>query len=99
MRLFLRPLLFAAAITAGSALSGCRSEADPAPLPGAISGVVTAQDEVGGPESAAGITVEFMTYDYPEYPQLHGAFEARLSILDLLFMVGSEAPRYMVQPS
>lgn len=49
--------------------------------------------------AAAGITVEFMTYDYPEYFQLHGAFEAKLSILDLLFMVGSEAPRYMVQPS
>jgi hypothetical protein len=45
--------------------------------------------------AAAGITIEYMTYDYPEYPQLHGAFEPRVSILDLLFMVGPEAGRFI----
>ncbi|RFP66110.1 carboxypeptidase regulatory-like domain-containing protein [Hymenobacter lapidiphilus] len=58
MRPFLRLLLFAAAATAGNILSGCGSEADPAPdLPGTFSGVVTALDETGRSESAAGITV------------------------------------------
>ena len=45
--------------------------------------------------AAAGIDVEFMQYDYPEYPQLHTAFEPQVSILDLLMMVGPEAPRYV----
>ena len=38
----------------------------------------------------AGIVVEWMTYsDYPEYRQLWGSFEHRVSILDLLFNVGA----------
>jgi hypothetical protein len=49
--------------------------------------------------AAAGITVEYMKYNYPDYPQLHGDFEPRVSILDLLFMVGADAPRYMDQNS
>lgn len=32
---------------------------------------------------------------YPEYPQLWGAFEHGVSILDLLFNCGTDAPRYM----
>ena len=43
----------------------------------------------------AGITLEWMKYDYPEYPQLYGPFDAHLSILDLLFMTGPEAHRYI----
>lgn len=43
----------------------------------------------------AGITLEYMTYDYPEYPQMHGTFDAQLSILDLLLMVGPRAPDYI----
>lgn len=42
-----------------------------------------------------GITLEWMKYDYPEYPQLYGPFDGHLSILDLLFMTGPEAPRYI----
>ena len=42
----------------------------------------------------AGITLEYMDYDYPEYPQLHPPFDPQLSLLDLLFMVGPEASRY-----
>jgi hypothetical protein len=44
----------------------------------------------------AGIAVEWMSYQgYTEYPQLHGAFEPAVSVLDLLFDVGADAPRYM----
>lgn len=43
----------------------------------------------------AGITLEYMNYNYPEYPQLHGPFEGAVSILDLLFNVGPDAPKYI----
>ena len=39
----------------------------------------------------AGITLEFMSYEYQPYPQLHGAFEGAVSVLDLLFNCGSES--------
>jgi len=45
--------------------------------------------------AAAGITLEFMTYDYPEYPQLYPPFDPRVSILDLLFMTGPDASRFI----
>jgi hypothetical protein len=44
---------------------------------------------------SAGITLEYMDYNYPEYPQLHPPFDPNLSILDLLFMTGPEAMRYI----
>jgi hypothetical protein len=43
----------------------------------------------------AGITIEFMKYDYPEYPQRFPPFISQVSILDLLFMAGDEAPGYI----
>jgi hypothetical protein len=43
----------------------------------------------------AGITLEYMEYEYPEYPQLYPPFDGRVSILDLLFMVGDEACNYI----
>lgn len=45
--------------------------------------------------AAAGVTLEYLSYNYPEYPQLHGAFESQLSVLDLLFNTGPEAPQYI----
>ena len=46
--------------------------------------------------TAAGITPEWMSYEgYPEYPQLHGGFEHAVSVLDLLFNTGPDAPRYL----
>jgi hypothetical protein len=46
--------------------------------------------------AAAGIEVEWMSYEgYPGYPQLHGGFEAAVSVLDLIFNVGPDAPRYI----
>ena len=44
---------------------------------------------------AAGIELEFKAYDYPEYPQLHGAFEPSVTVLDLLFNCGPDARRYL----
>jgi hypothetical protein len=45
--------------------------------------------------AAAGISVEFMVYEYPPYPQLQGVFEPAVTILDLLFNVGPDAPKYI----
>jgi hypothetical protein len=44
----------------------------------------------------AGIELEYFSYDgYAEYPQLYPPFEHSVSVLDLLFSSGSEAPRFM----
>jgi hypothetical protein len=43
----------------------------------------------------AGMTLEFMTYDYPEYVQLHPPYDPHVSVLDLLFMKGPDAPAYI----
>jgi hypothetical protein len=46
--------------------------------------------------AARNIVVTWFDYaGYPEYPQLWGPFEHRVSILDLLFNCGTSAPRYM----
>jgi hypothetical protein len=65
-----------------------------------------ADEYVSGPAAKAyldegefaerGVAVRWMDYEgYPEYPQLHPPFEPAVSIVDLLFNTGSEAPRYM----
>jgi len=43
----------------------------------------------------AGITFEYVNYDYPEYPQLYLPFDPQVTILDLLLMVGPDAGRYI----
>ncbi|MBC8503229.1 MAG: WbqC family protein [Chloroflexi bacterium] len=43
----------------------------------------------------AGITLEFMQYNYPEYPQLYPPFDPFVTILDLLFMVGENALNFL----
>ena len=43
----------------------------------------------------ADIDVEYINYDYPEYPQLHPPFDPRVTVLDLLFMMGPSAPQYI----
>nr|WP_144972750.1 WbqC family protein [Bremerella volcania]QDU75404.1 WbqC-like protein family protein [Bremerella volcania] len=48
-----------------------------------------------GKLEAAGISLEYMSYDYPDYPQLHGHNEQALSILDLIFMVGRDVGPYI----
>jgi hypothetical protein len=47
---------------------------------------------------AAGITLEYMEYRYPEYPQLYPPFDGQVSVLDLLFMTGPEALSYIKAP-
>lgn len=47
---------------------------------------------------AAGITLEYMTYDYPAYPQLQSPFDPQVSILDLLFMTGDRALGFILSP-
>ena len=44
---------------------------------------------------AAGITLEYMEYNYPEYPQLYPPFDPYVTILDLLFMTGKNGINYM----
>jgi WbqC-like protein family len=46
---------------------------------------------------SAGIGVEWMVYEYPEYPQLFPPFDPQISVLDLLFNVGSGARRFIWQ--
>lgn len=46
--------------------------------------------------ASAGIATEWMSYQgYREYPQLHGGFEHAVSVLDLLFNTGVEAPHFV----
>lgn len=39
----------------------------------------------------AGVALEWIEYDYPEYPQLHPPFDPHVTVLDLLFMTGDRA--------
>jgi len=44
---------------------------------------------------AHGISVSWKSYsDYPEYPQLYGAFTHEVSIVDLVLNVGEDSPRF-----
>jgi hypothetical protein len=46
--------------------------------------------------AAAGIALRWKDYGgYPEYPQLHPPFVHEVSVLDLLFHTGKEAPSYI----
>jgi hypothetical protein len=45
--------------------------------------------------ASAGISLEYIDYNYPQYPQLHPPFDPNLSILDLLFMTGPNARGYI----
>jgi hypothetical protein len=72
----------------------------------AICAAAGATDYLSGPSAAAyleverftaaGIAVHWADYSgYPPYPQLHDGFEHGVTILDLLFNTGADAPRYM----
>lgn len=45
----------------------------------------------------AGITLEYIEYNYPEYPQLYPPFDSSVTIFDLLFMTGEKASAYLFQ--
>jgi hypothetical protein len=42
-----------------------------------------------------GVTLEYQSYDYPEYPQLHGKFADNMSVVDILFNCGEKSPDYI----
>lgn len=44
---------------------------------------------------AAGIGLEYIEYAYREYPQLHPPYDPQVSILDLLFMTGPDALKWI----
>jgi hypothetical protein len=44
---------------------------------------------------AAGIRLDYVKYDYPEYPQLYPPYDPAVTILDLLFMTGDQALKYI----
>jgi len=46
--------------------------------------------------SEAGITIEYMAYNYREYTQLYPPFDPQVSILDLMFMTGDQALSYIL---
>ncbi|MGI9594551.1 MAG: WbqC family protein [Acidimicrobiales bacterium] len=48
--------------------------------------------------SARGIEVEWMSFDYPDYPQLHGEFIGPVSVIDLLLHTGSAALDHIRPP-
>jgi hypothetical protein len=68
---------------------------------------VGAQHYISGPSAReyieqekfdqAGITLEYMEYNYPEYRQLYPPFDPYVTILDLLFMAGNKAADYFSQ--
>lgn len=43
----------------------------------------------------AGLGLEYKSYDYSEYPQIHRPFEPQLSVLDLIANVGSQAAKFL----
>ncbi len=47
--------------------------------------------------AAAGIQLKYMVYNYPEYPQLYPPYDPQVSILDLMFMTGPNALKYIIQ--
>jgi len=49
----------------------------------------------GLPFRDAGITLEWMHYEYPDYPRLWPGPSPRLSAVDLIFHTGPEAARYV----
>ena len=42
----------------------------------------------------AGIPIEYIKYQYRDYPQLHGEFDSNVTALDLLLMTGDSAKSY-----
>jgi hypothetical protein len=48
--------------------------------------------------AAAEVKLEWMSYDYPEYPQLHPPYDPQVSVLDVMLMTGPEALTYFDAP-
>jgi WbqC-like protein family len=48
--------------------------------------------------AAAGIALHYKEYRYPEYEQLHPPYDPAVSVIDLLFMTGDRAARFLEKP-
>lgn len=46
--------------------------------------------------ASAGVDARFQDYQHPSYPQIHGAFEPYMCVLDLLFNVGPDSRRVLM---
>ncbi len=46
--------------------------------------------------AAAGIQLEYMVYDYGEYPQLYPPYDPHVTALDVLFMTGDRALEFLL---
>ena len=46
-----------------------------------------------------GIRLEYKSYDYIDYPQLWGAFDGMVTVLDLIANTGHEAPKWIASHS
>jgi len=67
---------------------------------------VGADHYISGPSAAdyidekkffeAGIKLEYMVYEYPEYEQLYPPYEPQVSIIDLMFMQGDNSLDFIV---
>jgi hypothetical protein len=58
----------------------------------------SARDYIEGEKfRQAGITLEYMEYNYPEYDQLYPPFDPQVAILDLIFMTGPQALHYITR--
>lgn len=44
-----------------------------------------------------GIKLEYMKYDYREYPQLYPPFNGKVSVIDLIFMAGPKSLDYIIE--
>jgi hypothetical protein len=47
----------------------------------------------------AGIQLEYVAYQYPEYPQMYPPYDPQVTSLDLLFMTGKDALQYILPDS
>jgi hypothetical protein len=45
------------------------------------------------------VSLSYIDYQYPEYPQLHGSFCHKISVLDLLFNCGPKALDFIINKS
>jgi hypothetical protein len=45
----------------------------------------------------ANIELEYIKYEYPEYNQLYGFFEHKVTVLDVIFNCGPNSPKYIFQ--
>ena len=51
------------------------------------------------PFESSNVSLKFFSFEHPVYPQLHGAFEPRLSIIDAIANIGPKRSKKLLQDS